>query len=210
MMINEQKYLLQLLLTWKTKGCFQKRKTKAYYWTCDSLIYEEKREILSWWKSEKKKRELWKCGLEIAEWKKQRKLCVVFLWVPSGLSCGAMSQESFIYSFVARGTVVLAEYTEFTGNFPAIAAQCLHKLSSSNNKFTYNCDHHTFNFLVEDGYGNVPYPVTWSYSFLGFFLFWVSFLGGFCLFMGSSQILWIFPLIAEMEQLMNGEKQNLG
>ncbi|TYH56023.1 hypothetical protein ES332_D09G278800v1 [Gossypium tomentosum] len=45
-----------------------------------------------------------------------------------------------------------AEYTEFTGNFPAIAAQCLQKLTSSNNKFTYNCDHHTFNFLVEDGY----------------------------------------------------------
>ena len=49
--------------------------------------------------------------------------------------------------------MVLAEYTEFTGNFPAIAAQCLQKLPSSNNKFTYNCDHHTFNFLVEDGYG---------------------------------------------------------
>ncbi|RZB90597.1 Vesicle-associated membrane protein 724 isoform B [Glycine soja] len=63
-----------------------------------------------------------------------------------------MSQESFIYSFVARGTMLLAEYTEFTGNFPAIAAQCLQKLPSSNNKFTYNCDHHTFNFLVEDGY----------------------------------------------------------
>ncbi|KAK4372583.1 hypothetical protein RND71_007967 [Anisodus tanguticus] len=63
-----------------------------------------------------------------------------------------MGQECFIYSFVARGTMVLAEYTEFTGNFPAIAAQCLQKLASSNNKFTYNCDHHTFNFLVEDGY----------------------------------------------------------
>lgn len=63
-----------------------------------------------------------------------------------------MSQESLIYSFVARGTMILAEYTEFTGNFPAIAAQCLHKLPSSNNKFTYNCDHHSFNFLVEDGY----------------------------------------------------------
>lgn len=63
-----------------------------------------------------------------------------------------MSQESFIYSFVARGTMVLAEYTEFTGNFPAIASQCLQRLPSSNNKFTYNCDHHTFNFLVEDGY----------------------------------------------------------
>nr|GMD67921.1 vesicle-associated membrane protein 724 [Ipomoea batatas] len=60
-----------------------------------------------------------------------------------------MGEESFIYSFVARGTMVLAEYTEFTGNFPAIAAQCLHKLPSSNNKFTYNCDHHTFNFLLE-------------------------------------------------------------
>lgn len=65
-----------------------------------------------------------------------------------------MGQESFIYSFVARGTMVLAEYTEFTGNFPAIATQCLLKLPSTNNKFTYNCDHHTFNFLVQDGYGN--------------------------------------------------------
>ncbi|XP_052191454.1 vesicle-associated membrane protein 724 [Diospyros lotus] len=63
-----------------------------------------------------------------------------------------MGQESFIYSFVARGTMVLAEYTEFTGNFPAIANQCLQRLPSANNKFTYNCDHHTFNFLVEDGY----------------------------------------------------------
>ncbi|GFY85106.1 vesicle-associated membrane protein 724 [Actinidia rufa] len=63
-----------------------------------------------------------------------------------------MGQESFIYSFVARGTMVLAEYTEFTGNFPAIATHCLQRLPSANNKFTYNCDHHTFNFLVEDGY----------------------------------------------------------
>ncbi|KAL4642916.1 hypothetical protein ACB092_02G054100 [Castanea dentata] len=63
-----------------------------------------------------------------------------------------MSQESFIYSFVSRGTVILAEYTEFTGNFPAIAAQCLQKVLASNSKFIYNCDGHTFNFLVEDGY----------------------------------------------------------
>ncbi|XP_068659003.1 vesicle-associated membrane protein 724 [Aristolochia californica] len=63
-----------------------------------------------------------------------------------------MSQESFIYSFVARGAMILAEYTEFTGNFQSIASQCLQRLPFSNNKFTYNCDHHTFNFLVEDGY----------------------------------------------------------
>ncbi|RWV85753.1 hypothetical protein GW17_00052430, partial [Ensete ventricosum] len=36
-----------------------------------------------------------------------------------------MGQQSLIYSFVARGTVIPAEYTEFSGNFNSIAAQCL-------------------------------------------------------------------------------------
>ncbi|KAL6493525.1 hypothetical protein OROGR_032304 [Orobanche gracilis] len=63
-----------------------------------------------------------------------------------------MGQQSLIYSFVARGAVILAEYTEFTGNFTVIAAQCLQKLPAMNNKFTYNCDGHTFNYLVEDGF----------------------------------------------------------
>ncbi|KAI0524949.1 putative vesicle-associated membrane protein 726 [Dendrobium catenatum] len=63
-----------------------------------------------------------------------------------------MGQKSLIYGFVARGTVILAEYTEFTGNFTSIAAQCLQKLPASNNRFTYNCDGHTINFLVDDGY----------------------------------------------------------
>ncbi|XP_059632204.1 putative vesicle-associated membrane protein 726 [Cornus florida] len=63
-----------------------------------------------------------------------------------------MGQQSLIYSFVARGTVILAEYTEFSGNFTSIASQCLQKLPSSNNKFTYNCDGHTFNYLVENGF----------------------------------------------------------
>lgn len=82
-----------------------------------------------------------------------------------------MSQESFIYSFVARGTMVLVEYTEFTGNFPAIASQCLQKLPSSNNKFTYTCDHHTFNFLVEDGYGTINLSIQFSsFDFGAFFV----------------------------------------
>lgn len=63
-----------------------------------------------------------------------------------------MGQQTLIYSFVARGTVILAEYTEFTGNFTTIASQCLQKLPASNNKFTYNCDGHTFNYLVENGF----------------------------------------------------------
>ncbi|KAL0667046.1 hypothetical protein Bca4012_029750 [Brassica carinata] len=65
-----------------------------------------------------------------------------------------MGQQNLIYSFVARGTVILAEYTEFKGNFTSVAAQCLQKLPSSNNKFTYNCDGHTFNYLVENGFNS--------------------------------------------------------
>lgn len=63
-----------------------------------------------------------------------------------------MGQQSLIYSFVARGTVILADYTDFSGNFAGIAAQCLQKLPATNNKFTYNCDGHTFNYLVDNGF----------------------------------------------------------
>nr|VDC79865.1 unnamed protein product [Brassica rapa] len=66
-----------------------------------------------------------------------------------------MGQQNLIYSFVARGTVILAEYTEFKGNFTSVAAQCLQKLPSSNNKFTYNCDGHTFNYLVVNGFSEM-------------------------------------------------------
>lgn len=63
-----------------------------------------------------------------------------------------MVEHSLIYSFVARGTVVLAEHTSFSGNFSTIAIQCLQKLPSNSNKFTYTCDGHTFNYLVDDGF----------------------------------------------------------
>ncbi|XP_030517854.2 vesicle-associated membrane protein 724-like [Rhodamnia argentea] len=61
-------------------------------------------------------------------------------------------EGSLIYSFVARGTVVLAEYTQFAGNFPDIATECLQRLPSGSSRFTYTCNRHTFNFLVADGY----------------------------------------------------------
>ncbi|CAL5192029.1 unnamed protein product [Lathyrus oleraceus] len=63
-----------------------------------------------------------------------------------------MVQQSLIYSFVARDTVILAEHTDFTGNFPEIALQCLQRLPSTNTKFTYNTDGHTFNYLAHDGF----------------------------------------------------------
>lgn len=63
-----------------------------------------------------------------------------------------MGDPGIIYAFVARGMTVLAEYTAFAGNFSTIAVQCLVKLPAANNKHTYVCDHHTFNFLVQDGF----------------------------------------------------------
>uniref|UniRef100_A0A0E0LIY9 V-SNARE coiled-coil homology domain-containing protein n=1 Tax=Oryza punctata TaxID=4537 RepID=A0A0E0LIY9_ORYPU len=69
---------------------------------------------------------------------------------------GGGKAEWLIYAFVARGTAVLAEYTEFTGNFPALAAQCLQRLPASGGgepaRFSYACDGHTFNFLLHRGY----------------------------------------------------------
>ncbi|KAJ4836859.1 hypothetical protein Tsubulata_030739 [Turnera subulata] len=63
-----------------------------------------------------------------------------------------MSQKGLIYSFVAKGNVVLAEYTPYTGNFSTIAVQCLQKLPSNSSKYTYSGDGHTFNFLIDSGF----------------------------------------------------------
>ncbi|KAG6496047.1 hypothetical protein ZIOFF_043895 [Zingiber officinale] len=60
-----------------------------------------------------------------------------------------MSQPLLIYSFVAKGSVVLAEYTPFSGNFNTIAIQCLQNLPQNNKKFTFSSDCRTFNFLVD-------------------------------------------------------------
>lgn len=65
-----------------------------------------------------------------------------------------MNPKGLIYSFVARGTIVLAEHTPYSGNFSTIAVQCLQKLPSNSSKYTYSCDGHTFNFLLDSGFGN--------------------------------------------------------
>lgn len=99
-----------------------------------------------------------------------------------------MGQQSLIYSFVARGTVILAEYTEFTGNFTSIASQCLQKLPATNNKFTYNCDGHTFNYLVEDGFSQ-------SSSYTLFFLICFSRFNFFFILIRSSFSAFVFVSI---------------
>jgi len=57
-----------------------------------------------------------------------------------------------IYSFVARGTTVLAEHAPYSGNYCNIAVACLSNIANPEPKFTIASDQHTFNFLVYNGY----------------------------------------------------------
>ncbi|XP_039117193.1 vesicle-associated membrane protein 727 [Dioscorea cayenensis subsp. rotundata] len=61
-------------------------------------------------------------------------------------------KQPLIYSFVAKGSVVLAEHTPYSGNFSTIAIQTLQKLPANSKKFTFSCDGHTFNYLVDKGF----------------------------------------------------------
>ncbi|KAM0000256.1 putative Longin domain, v-SNARE, coiled-coil domain-containing protein [Helianthus debilis subsp. tardiflorus] len=63
-----------------------------------------------------------------------------------------MNQNGLIYSFVAKGTVVLAEHASYSGNVSTIAVQCLQKLPTNSSKYTYSCDGYTFNFLLDLGF----------------------------------------------------------
>ncbi|KAI7733428.1 hypothetical protein M8C21_003582, partial [Ambrosia artemisiifolia] len=63
-----------------------------------------------------------------------------------------MNRKGLIYSFVAKGTVVLAEHTAYSGNVSTIAVQCLQKLPSNSSRYTYSCDGYTFNFLLDLGF----------------------------------------------------------
>eukprot|EP00271_Cylindrocystis_brebissonii_P015646 TRINITY_DN385_c0_g7_i1.p1 TRINITY_DN385_c0_g7~~TRINITY_DN385_c0_g7_i1.p1 ORF type:complete len:230 (-),score=48.08 TRINITY_DN385_c0_g7_i1:106-795(-) len=76
-----------------------------------------------------------------------------------------------IYSFVAKGQTVLAEYSTFTGNFSAIAAECLKSLPTTNSKLTYPHSPHALNYLIQDGYAYMAltdegYPKATTFAFL--------------------------------------------
>lgn len=63
-----------------------------------------------------------------------------------------------IYSAVARGPVLLAEYSVFAGNFSTVTKTYLSK-STNDGRFSYTVDSHVFSFLAEDGYCEWIVPV---------------------------------------------------
>lgn len=64
---------------------------------------------------------------------------------------------ALIYSFVARGTVVLADHSGYSGNFSTVAIQCLQKCPETKagdpqSKLAFTADRHTFCYLLDSGF----------------------------------------------------------
>ncbi|CAI2182429.1 3431_t:CDS:2 [Funneliformis geosporum] len=58
---------------------------------------------------------------------------------------------SLIYGLVARGSVILAEYTSSSGNFTQVTQAILEKIPPNNSKLTYVYDRYLFHYICEDG-----------------------------------------------------------
>ncbi|KAG0296209.1 Vesicle-associated membrane protein [Linnemannia gamsii] len=58
---------------------------------------------------------------------------------------------SIIYALVARGNLILAEYTNSSGNFTTVTEAILEKIPPNNSKLTYVYDRYLFHYICEDG-----------------------------------------------------------
>ncbi|KAF9355717.1 hypothetical protein BGX26_006226 [Mortierella sp. AD094] len=58
---------------------------------------------------------------------------------------------SIIYALVARGNVILTEYTSSSGNFTTVTEAILEKIPPNNSKLTYVYDRYLFHYICEDG-----------------------------------------------------------
>lgn len=58
---------------------------------------------------------------------------------------------TILYSLVARGKTVLAEFTFTSGNFPQITRVLLGKIAHTDGKMSYVYDQHVFHYIVEEG-----------------------------------------------------------
>ncbi|KAI1319354.1 Vesicle-associated membrane protein [Mortierella claussenii] len=58
---------------------------------------------------------------------------------------------SIIYALVAKGSIILAEYTNSTGNFTTVTEAILEKIPPHNSKLTYVYDRYLFHYICEDG-----------------------------------------------------------
>ena len=71
---------------------------------------------------------------------------------------------SIVYSFVARGTTVLAEYQAYHSAFRKQAVERLQELGGTDDQLTFFVDGYRFNVLKANGYGRIRF----SWHLLGF------------------------------------------
>ncbi|KAF8061160.1 VAMP713 [Scenedesmus sp. PABB004] len=63
----------------------------------------------------------------------------------------AAQQRPLLYVLVARGTTVLAEHNNTTGNVPTVAVRILERLPAEDTRVSYAQDRHMFHVLVAQG-----------------------------------------------------------
>lgn len=75
-----------------------------------------------------------------------------------------------IYSLVARGTLVLAEYTPFDGDFPTVARRILVSSPKSKSKKSHYTQNYVFSMFTEDEFSflcvnqnNISKELTFKY-----------------------------------------------
>lgn len=79
----------------------------------------------------------------------------------------AMEQKMLVYSFVAHGTVILAETDVLASNLATIAAKHLQNMPPTQSTFSYSEYGHSFNFLARDGFGMIVPPLPFFlYTFM--------------------------------------------
>lgn len=57
---------------------------------------------------------------------------------------------TIVYGVVSRGKIVLAEYTQTSGNFPTVTRVLLSKIPSVDGRMTYVYDSYVFHYVVEN------------------------------------------------------------
>eukprot|EP01004_Peranema_trichophorum_P007347 NODE_6124_length_923_cov_37.455000_g5533_i0.p1 GENE.NODE_6124_length_923_cov_37.455000_g5533_i0~~NODE_6124_length_923_cov_37.455000_g5533_i0.p1 ORF type:complete len:220 (-),score=13.87 NODE_6124_length_923_cov_37.455000_g5533_i0:211-870(-) len=82
-----------------------------------------------------------------------------------------MSGGRIIYTLVARGVTILAEYTGQTGNFQKVTRSILERIPKHDGKMSYAYDAHFFHYVVEDEIiymcmADESYPRRVAYQFL--------------------------------------------
>lgn len=75
---------------------------------------------------------------------------------------GGAAQQRLLYSLVARGQTVLAEYSFVTGNANVIAIRILEKLPQEDTRVSYTQERHMFHVVV---HGGLTYLVVAEESF---------------------------------------------